>query len=120
MSIEKINHGDMVAALAKSGEAIRAVLTASDCHLIHMSIGIAGEAGGLISAVKKHTIYRTPLDLENVIEELGDLEFYMEGLRQELNLSRDQILKANIQKLGKRYAGFKYSDLAAKERKDKQ
>lgn len=117
---KKISHGDMVAALVKPGDAIRAVLTASDCHLIHMSIGVAGEAGELIDAVKKHTIYRTPLDLENVIEELGDLEFYMEGLRQGLGLTREQCLEANIQKLSKRYEGLKYSDQAAKERKDKQ
>ena len=110
----------MVAALVKPGSAIRSVLTASDCHLIHMSIGVAGEAGELIDAIKKHTIYRTPLDLENVIEELGDLEFYMEGLRQGLDITREQCLKSNIQKLSKRYEGLKYSDQAAKDRKDKQ
>lgn len=120
MTTNKINHKDMVATLVKPGKQIRESLTAEDCHLIHMAIGVAGEAGELIDAVKKHTIYRTPLDLENVIEELGDLEFYMEGLRQGLSLSREQILDANIQKLSKRYEGLKYSDKAAKDRKDKQ
>ena len=51
-----------------------------------MVVGVSGEAGELLDAVKKAVIYRKPLDLENVIEELGDLEFYMEGLRQGLEI----------------------------------
>ena len=120
MSINKITHSDLVSTLVKSGEEIRKVLTAEDCHLNHMGIGICGEAGELVDAIKNHTIYRKPIDLENVIEELGDLEFYMEGIRQGLNITREQCLEANIQKLQKRYVSLLYSDTAAQERKDKQ
>ena len=84
-----------------------------------MTIGISGEAGELLDAVKKAVIYRKPLDIKNVIEELGDLEFYMEGLRQGLNITRDEVLEANIAKLSVRYNGLKYSDVSAQERADK-
>lgn len=115
----KINFSEMVNALAKPGMAILNELTPEKAHNIHMAIGIAGEAGELLDAVKKEAIYGKELDRENVIEELGDLEFYMEGLRQGLNITRDETLKANISKLGVRYQGMVYSNEAAQKRADK-
>jgi len=116
-----ITHPQLVKALVKPGERIVKELTAHEANLIHMAVGIAGEASGeLLDAIKGCVIYRKPLDLDNIIEELGDLEFYMEGLRQELNITREQCLEANIKKLSKRYEGLKYSNQAAVERADKQ
>jgi NTP pyrophosphatase (non-canonical NTP hydrolase) len=115
-----IKHHEMVKALAKSGEQIAAEINADDAHLMHMAIGISGEAGELLDAIKKQVIYRKPLDRENVLEELGDLEFYMEGIRQGLGITREQCLEANIAKLSRRYEGMKYTDDAAQERADKQ
>lgn len=51
--------------------------------------------------MKKATIYRKELDVENIIEELGDLEFYLEGLRSHLGITRQQVLEANRDKLAK-------------------
>lgn len=117
---EKIEYSSMVRFLKKPGEVIVSELSATDADLIHMTMGVCGESGELLDAVKKAVIYRKNLDIENVIEELGDLEFYLEGIRQILNLTRDQILEANINKLSKRYNNLKYSDAQAQERKDKQ
>lgn len=114
-----IKHNEMVKALAKSGQLIIDELTPEKAHQLHMAVGISGEAGELIDAVKKSAIYNKPLDRENVIEELGDIEFYMEGLRQSLNITREETIYANIAKLGKRYAGGKYSNDAAQQRADK-
>lgn len=112
-------HAEMVRVLAKSGEQIAKELTPADAHLLHMAVGVSGEAGELLDAVKKGAIYRKPYDRVNLIEELGDLEFYLEGLRQGLGVTREETLAANIAKLGKRYAGFTYSDRAAQQRADK-
>jgi len=114
-----IKHDEMVKELAKSGEIIASEINGEDAHILHMAVGICGEAGELIDAIKKHVIYRKDLDMENVIEELGDLEFYMEGLRQGLGITRERCIEANINKLGKRYEGFKYSDKQAHDRADK-
>lgn len=114
-----IKHDEMVKGLAKSGATIASEMTAEDAHLMHMAIGISGEAGELLDAIKKQVIYRKPLDRENALEELGDLEFYMEGIRQGLGFTREECLAANIAKLGKRYEGLKYTDTAAQERADK-
>jgi len=116
----EMQHSEMVGVLAKDGEAIRQEMSAVNAHLLHMAVGIAGEAGELLDAIKKAVIYQKPLDLENVIEELGDLEFYMEGLRQGLFVERSETLAANYQKLSKRYEGLQYSDQAAQTRADKQ
>ena len=112
-------YAKMVQALAKPGEVIARELSPLDAHLLHMAVGVSGEAGELLDAVKKATIYRKPLDLPNVVEELGDLEFYMEGLRAALGISREDCLRANTAKLGKRYAAKTYSDQQAADRADK-
>ena len=109
----------MVRALAKPGEKIKDEMTPEDAHMLHMAIGICGEAGEMIDAIKKRVIYRKPLDLENVKEEFGDLLFYIEGLMQATGLTREECLEANIAKLGKRYESLVYSDKAAQDRADK-
>lgn len=113
------DHAEMVAALAKSGAAIRATLDDCTAHDLHMAVGISGEAGELLDAVKKSAIYGKPLDRANVIEELGDLEFYMQGLRAGLNITRGETLAANMAKLSKRYSSGTYSDKQAQDRADK-
>ena len=114
-----LSHPELVTALAKPGDVIANELTGKDAHELHMAVGIAGEAGELLDAIKKAVIYRKPLDRVNVIEELGDLEFYMEGLRQSLSISREEVLTENINKLSTRYQSMSYTDSAAQQRADK-
>jgi NTP pyrophosphatase (non-canonical NTP hydrolase) len=117
---KSFTHQDMVRSLKKSGADILADLNILSVDLLHMVVGISGEAGELLDAVKKHAVYNKPLDRENVIEELGDLEFYMEGLRQSLNISREETIQGNINKLSVRYNSGKYSNAQAQERLDKK
>lgn len=88
--------------------------------LLHAVMGIAGESGEVLDAIKKHYFYNKPLDLENVIEELGDIEFYLQAMRMCLSLDRKDILIANMVKLSKRYGSGSYSDAQAQARADKQ
>lgn len=115
----QITHPQLVTQLSKSGADIVAEMTSSKAHAIHMAVGISGESGELLDAIKKAVIYNKPLDRENVVEELGDLEFYMEGLRQGLGITRQETLEANISKLSKRYHSLTYTDRHAQERADK-
>lgn len=114
-----MTHQELVRLLAKPGRDICDTMSPSMMHNLHMAVGICGEAGELIDAIKKAAVYNKPLDRENVIEELGDLEFYMEGLRQQLSISREETLTNNVSKLLKRYEDGKYSDRAAQDRADK-
>ena len=85
-------------------------------------VGVATEAGELLDALKKHVFYNKPLDMENVTEELGDIEFYLQGLRARLNIARADTLQHNVDKLlvGEK-ARYKdgYTDEAAQLRRDK-
>jgi NTP pyrophosphatase (non-canonical NTP hydrolase) len=81
---------------------------------------ISGESGELIDPIKKYTIYGKILDRKNVIEELGDIEFYMAALRQMLGISRYETLAGNVAKLSARYQDGTYSDAAAIDRADKK
>ena len=114
-----MQHNDLVRNLKKPGNAIMASLSPEQCDQLHMIVGICTEAGELLDAFKKHVFYEKTLDIENVIEELGDIEFYMEGLRQALGLNRDAILAHNIAKLSKRYEKGTYTNESAITRADK-
>lgn len=110
---------EMVEALTKPGVDIVRSMSPLRAHTLHMAVGISGEAGELLDAVKKHVIYDKPADRENIVEELGDLEFYMEGLRSGLGITREETLAHCQAKLAKRYASGSYSNKAAQERADK-
>lgn len=107
-----------VEVLLKPGADVLAELDEFKANLIHLALGVAGEAGELLDAVKKHTMYGKELDVTNIVEELGDLEFYLQGIRTQLHLSREITLVSNIVKLSHRYPNG-YSNAAAIARKDK-
>lgn len=92
----------------------------AEANLEHMLIGVGGEVGELMDCIKRHTIYGKPLDRTNAIEELGDIEFYLAGLRQMLGIERQETLQQNAVKLWNRYPTGSYSDQQAQERADKQ
>lgn len=114
-----ISHEELVAALQKPGADLMAQMTPEKADLNHMALGVAGETGELIDAIKKYTMYDKKIDRENVIEELGDMEFYLQGIRRILGISREETLQANIAKLSKRYEGLQYTDKRAQDRADK-
>ena len=112
-------YAEFVASISKPGEAIAATITPHQLHCLHMILGVAGEVGELVDVLKKHVMYGKPLDREHVIEELGDIEFYLQGLRNGLRMNRWDIVERNVAKLSKRYAAGSYSDQQAISRQDK-
>jgi len=80
--IMSIDYSDMVRGLAKDGHEILRGLDGLTMHLLHMAVGMAGEAGELMKAHLEACCPDKPeyeLDAENVLEELGDFAFYLEG-----------------------------------------
>lgn len=115
-----MNYSNFVQVLVKPGEDIIASLTPEKAHLLHMAVGVAGEGGELLDAMKRYVIYCKALDRENLVEELGDLEFYMQSIRDTVGITREEVLEYNMKKLSERYAKLTYSNEAAIERADKQ
>lgn len=73
---------EMVTALKKSGELIVEELTPDAADLLHMAAGISGEVGEYFTAANLG-------DRGNALEELGDTEFYLEGILQNLRDNYD-------------------------------
>ena len=86
-----ISHPDMVAALVKPGDVIAANMTPAEADLWHAATGVAGETSEILDAVMAGETGGA-LDRDNLIEELGDMEFYLEQTRQNLGLAREVTL----------------------------
>jgi len=108
-----------VQAIVKPGHDILVQLTPLQASMMHMAVGISGEAGELLDAIKKHSIYQKPLDFENVKEEAGDILFYLTGLLNDVGVTLNECIDANREKLSKRYPNKCYSNAAAIARADK-
>ena len=72
-------------------------------NLMHMAAGISGEAGEVLDGIKKTFAYGKPIDRAHLIEELGDILFYVNGMIALLDTSWDEVLTTNIRKLEARY-----------------
>ena len=72
----------MVKALAKEGEAIISDMTPLSAHLLHMALGVAGEAAEITEHLFAVAVHNLPFDRVHFVKELGDMEFFLEGLVQ--------------------------------------
>ena len=109
---DQIPYAEFVSKLAKD-------MHSPILNLLHGAVGVSGEAGELLDAIKKNWVYNKPLDKENILEELGDLRFYMQIIANHLGFTEQMILQGNREKLKQRYASLHYSDMAAQARADK-
>ena len=79
--------------------------------LINGVMGLCGESGEAIDIVKKYLAQGHELNKEHLLEELGDIAWYLAELATILEVDLDTILTNNIKKLSKRYPdGFKEED----------
>lgn len=96
-----LSYSEMVAKLAKPGADIIAQMTAHQANLLHMAVGMAGESAEIETAFKKiwNDVFEPSLQgisglKRDAINELGDFEFYFEGILQGLSESSDAVAKA--------------------------
>ena len=71
--------------------------------LINGVMGLCGESGEAIDIVKKWLAQGHELDKEKLAKELGDICWYIAETATALDLSLEDIMAANIEKLRKRY-----------------
>ncbi len=87
--------------------------------LAMLALGLAGEVGELVDAIKKHVYHGHELDLTDFRKELGDVAWYYNNLLNELGIDHEVVYMENVMKLQKRYVkGF--SEEASKKRVDVQ
>ncbi len=83
--------------------------------LLHTGMGLATESGEFLDALKKHIFYNAPLDKTNLIEELGDVMWYILIAMKHLNIDLDDVIAKNIAKLKVRYPE-RFTEEAAADR----
>lgn len=84
----------MVKDLAKDGSVMLSEITPQEIHELHMAFGIGGELAELLLPLTAYSIIGGEPDRENIVEELGDYEFYAEGERSSRGITREQTLAA--------------------------
>ncbi len=116
--VNKYFEEDAIRTDIQDYEAVSKRFTPEMCKLLHSAIGLAGEVGEVLDTLKKHLFYGQDLDMDNYIEELGDLGWYLAlGMYHSGEFAED-IFKQNIEKLKARYPE-KFSEKLAQERLDK-
>lgn len=81
-------------------------------RLLHAGIGMETEVGEFLDQLKKHFFYGKDLDVVNLLEELGDLQWYIAIALDELKSTFDEIQQKNIAKLYLRYGVRFYEEKA--------
>jgi NTP pyrophosphatase (non-canonical NTP hydrolase) len=66
-------------------------------------LGLAGETGEVVEHIKKWVGHGHDLDVDKVKKELGDVLWYISELATVMDLSMEEIARANIRKLEERY-----------------
>ena len=71
------------------------------------ALGLCGESGEVADHVKKFIAQGHELDRVHIMEELGDILYYVAVTAHSIGCGLDQVMDYNITKLWKRYpAGF--------------
>lgn len=79
--------------------------------IINGVMGLCGESGEVMDVIKKWYYQGHPLDTEKVVEEIGDVLWYICSILTGLNVALGDAMENNIKKLKKRYPhGFSSED----------
>ncbi len=74
-----------------------------DRIIINAVMGLSAESGEATDLVKKHLFQGHGLDKDEMIEELGDIAWYLAEAATALDIELDEVFKTNIEKLKKRF-----------------
>jgi len=87
-------------------------------HVVIAALKLNSESGELADSLVKHLCYGQLLDRENILEECGDLLWYIALILEKLDYNMENCMKDNIEKLKIRYPE-KFTEEHAKLRLDK-
>jgi len=103
---------------ASSDRLTELVKQKNGMRLLHGLLGMIDEVGEIAKAIKARIYYGKTLDIDNLVEETGDLAWFLAEFSSGLGKELSEILEANQAKLRRRYPdGF--SERSAIARRDK-
>ena len=71
--------------------------------LPHIALGLAGEAGEIADLIKKSQYRGRELDINRLLEELGDSLWYIAYLAGYLGFTLEEVASLNYEKLSERH-----------------
>ena len=102
---------ESISALNGKGANIERLLTAA--------VGISAEGGEFMEIVKKVIFQGKPWNIDNrehLIIELGDVMWYVMQACAALNVTLDEVIEGNVEKLKKRYPGGDFNVYSSENR----
>ena len=98
-----VDFADRIGDLDRQGANIERLLTAG--------VGINAEGGEFLEIIKKMVFQGKPWNEDNrehLIIELGDIMWYVAQATMALDISFDEVIETNVNKLKKRYPGGEF------------
>ena len=90
--------------------------TGKCCDLANAGLGLTGEAGEVANIIKKHLYQGHDLSRGKIVEELGDLMWYVALTASLIGVDLSEVMEKNIEKLWRRYPnGFRPEDSVHRE-----
>ena len=89
-------------------------------RLATAAVGLSAESGEFLEIIKKMVFQGKPYNADNrehLIIELGDIMWYVAQACMALDISFDEVLATNIEKLGKRYPEGTFDEFFSENRK---
>ena len=90
-------------------------------RLLTAAVGMSAEAGEFTEVVKKIVFQGKPVNEENLFHlkrELGDIMWYVMQACMGLDISLDEVIEMNVDKLVKRYPGGEFDVHYSENRKE--
>lgn len=77
--------------------------TGAGRSFMNAALGISGEAGEVCDIIKKAVYQGHEMDTDHIVEELGDLMWYVALMAYMCGETLDGVMQKNVDKLWKRY-----------------
>lgn len=85
-------------------EVARTCATSDHSETVKMAlIGLADEVGEVAGPLKKYLFHGHELSGAKLVDELGDVLWYLTTLANEFDISLEDVISENVEKLRKRY-----------------
>ena len=108
-----VDFADRIGDLDRQGANIERLLTAG--------VGINAEGGEFLEIIKKMVFQGKPWNEDNrehLIIELGDVMWYVAQATMALDISFDEVIEINVNKLKKRYPGGEFDVFKSENRSE--
>jgi NTP pyrophosphatase (non-canonical NTP hydrolase) len=86
----------------EAGAAKTCTMKGNNEDVLHAVFGAASEVGELADAMKRYLVYDKPIDSVNIMEEVGDVLWYLHKLAKTMGYTLTDAARANIAKLDNR------------------